>query len=238
MEKRPSDPIRYQFRLRDPNTGALVDPDAALAATVVRNGVDDPTATAAFPPVVTRQSLGQFQMSATVPANYVLTDDVQIRVDGTVAGNAFSSYSRFTVGAKLASDLPTAAAVAAAVWNEPKSAHTGAGTFGLFLDAAVSSRSIFAGGAVASVTAPVTVGTITDKAGYSLAPAGLDSVTVEAGVNFRQSQAAILAASAGALLGAGTGSIVIKGGNVATTRITASTDNAGNRTSVTLSLPA
>jgi hypothetical protein len=37
------------------------------------------------------------------------------------------------------------------------------------LDAAVSSRSTFAGGAVASVTAAVTVGTNNDKTGYSLA---------------------------------------------------------------------
>jgi hypothetical protein len=36
------------------------------------------------------------------------------------------------------------------------------------LDASVSSRSIFAGGAVASVTSPVTVGTNTDKTGYTV----------------------------------------------------------------------
>ena len=38
------------------------------------------------------------------------------------------------------------------------------------LDAAVSTRSTYAGGAVASVTAAVTVGTNNDKSGYSLAP--------------------------------------------------------------------
>lgn len=71
-----------------------------------------------------------------------------------------------------------------------------------------------------------------------LAPGGLDAVPVEVGVNARQALAPILAASAGVLLGAGTGTVVIKGGNVTTTRITASMDNAGNRTAVTLSLPA
>jgi hypothetical protein len=41
--------------------------------------------------------------------------------------------------------------------------------FGLSrIDAAISSRSTFAGGAVASVTAPVTVGTNNDKTGYAL----------------------------------------------------------------------
>lgn len=131
----------------------------------------------------------------------------------------------------------TASQVAAAVWDEPRSSHTGVGTFGSCLDAAVSSRSTFAGGAVASVSAPVTVGVNNDKAGYALGSAGLDTVSVEAGVNVRQALSPILAASAGVLVGAGTGTIVIKGGNSAVTRITANTDNAGNRTAVTLSLP-
>lgn len=39
------------------------------------------------------------------------------------------------------------------------------------LDATVSSRSTYAGGAVASVTAPVTAGTVSDKTGYSLSVA-------------------------------------------------------------------
>jgi hypothetical protein len=72
----------------------------------------------------------------------------------------------------------------------------------------------------------------------ALSPAGLDAVQVETGVNARQALSPILAASCGVLLGAGTGTVVVKGGNVAVTRITASTDNSGNRTAVTLSLPA
>lgn len=47
------------------------------------------------------------------------------------------------------------------------------------LDAAVSSRSVYAGGPVASVTSPVTVGTNNDKAGYALAAGTL--VTVPSG---------------------------------------------------------
>ncbi len=180
---------------------------------------------------------------------------------------------------------------------------TAGAILGQNLDARVSSRSTFAGGAVASVAAPVTVGvnndkagyglsqafpanfaalaigsggvvtaaggngptvqqiaaailtnpsnllatdvagrvsaaTVADKSGYSLAPNGLDSIVVEAGINLRQAISPILAASAGVLSGASTGAIVIRGANVATTRITATTDNAGNRSSVTLSLPA
>lgn len=78
---------------------------------------------------------------------------------------------------------------------------------------------------------------INTLAGYKLASDGLDSIPVETGVNARQALSPILAASAGVISGAGTGTIVIRGGNVATTRITASTDADGNRTAVTLSLP-
>jgi hypothetical protein len=114
---------------------------------------------------------------------------------------------------------------------------TAGSIIGSNLDAKVSTRSTFAGGSVASVTAPVTVGTNNDKTGYVLAAAGLDAITIEAGVNARQALSPILAASAGVLLGSGTGTIIIKGGSVSTTRITATVDNVGNRTAVTLSLP-
>jgi hypothetical protein len=45
-----------------------------------------------------------------------------------------------------------------------------------YLDAAVSSRSTYAGGAVASVTAGVTVSTNNDKAGYALSSAGVQAI--------------------------------------------------------------
>jgi hypothetical protein len=77
-----------------------------------------------------------------------------------------------------------------------------------------------------------------DKTGYSLGSSGLDAIVVETGVNARQALSPILAAAAGVLSGAGTGTVIIKGGNVNTTRIIASTDSNGNRTSVTLSLPS
>jgi hypothetical protein len=69
-----------------------------------------------------------------------------------------------------------------------------------------------------------------------LAPNGLDGIPVE-GMNLRQAMSPILAAACGVTSGAPGGPIVVKGGNVATTRISASVDTAGNRTSVTLALP-
>jgi hypothetical protein len=88
------------------------------------------------------------------------------------------------------------------------------------LDATISSRSTF-----------VTGGSVV------LSSDGLDNVVVETGVNARQALSPILAAAAGVLSGATTGTIVVKGANVATTRITATTDANGNRSAVTLSLP-
>jgi hypothetical protein len=82
------------------------------------------------------------------------------------------------------------------------------------------------------------VAVVSDKTGYSLGSAGLDAITVETGINARQALSPILGAAAGVLSGAGTGTIIIKGGGVSTTRITASTDASGNRTGVTLSLPS
>lgn len=106
-----------------------------------------------------------------------------------------------------------------------------------FLDAGISTRSTFDGGVVAGVTAPVTVGTNQDKSGYVLAPTGIDFVMVEPSVNARQALVPILASAAGEISGAGTGSIVIKGGNSTSNRVMATTDSAGNRTSVVLMLP-
>ena len=60
---------------------------------------------------------------------------------------------------------------------------------------------------------------------------------VETGVNLRQAVSPILAATAGVISGASTGQITIKGGNNTATRIVATTDNIGNRTTVVLTLP-
>ena len=117
-------------------------------------------------------------------------------------------------------------------------AGTAGAILGTNLDARVSSRSTFAGGAVASVTAPVTVGTNNDKTGYALSPAGLDRVAIEPGIDARQALSAILAQAAGLISGASTGTLVIKGAQTGATRIVESVDGAGNRSSVTLNLPA
>lgn len=84
-----------------------------------------------------------------------------------------------------------------------------------------------------------TDGANTSKTGYALASNGLDSVSVEAGVNARQALAIIASALAGVLSGAATTTITIKAlKNDGTTRISATVDADGNRSAITATLPA
>lgn len=75
-----------------------------------------------------------------------------------------------------------------------------------------------------------------------LQPTGLDAIVIETGINLRQAQSPILAAASGKIAGAnpGGGTVTVKGGGDAnnTTRITAETDQYGNRTSAVLNLPS
>lgn len=145
------------------------------------------------------------------------------------------------------------------------------------LDAAVSSRSTYAGadtagtttllgrvtstrasaldnldatvsgvaGAVAAVATTLGAAgaglTALPRTGYKLASDGLDTIPIETGINARQALSLQLAALAGKISGASgaaTQTIVIKAGNDAnTTRITATCDRYGNRSTVTLAIP-
>ena len=66
----------------------------------------------------------------------------------------------------------------------------------------------------------------------------MDGITIESGINLRQSLSPILAACAGVLSGAGTGTVIIKNPGGSTTRITATTDASGDRTVIVLNLPS
>ncbi len=199
--------------------------------------VASPTTLIAALPEDTGSFIGRYKVTlASTPTTQFTNGDYVVTVHNTLAGNQV--VGELAVVMNTGSD---ATFIPSDPWATalPGSYATGAAgaILGTYLDAHVSSRSTYAGGAVASVTAPVTVGTNSDKTGYALSSAGLDSITVETGVNARQALSPILASAAGVLLGAGTGTIVIKGGNVTTTRITATTDNAGDRTAVVLTLP-
>lgn len=102
-------------------------------------------------------------------------------------------------------------------------------------------------GSVASVTNPVTAGTVSDKTGYALTSGERDAIAaalldltdaIESGITPRKAIRAI-AARAGLLSGAGTGTEVLKGlgqGSGGTTRITYTVDASGNITAATLNL--
>jgi hypothetical protein len=127
-------------------------------------------------------------------------------------------------------------------WTVPLPGTYAPGTAGAILGGWVDSLGLllpvnFSSLSIDSATGGVTIITNMDKNNYLLAPTGLDAVPVETNVNVRQALSPILAASAGVLSGAGTGTILIKGGNVTDTRIKATTDKSGNRTAVTLTFP-
>jgi hypothetical protein len=202
-----------------------------------------PTTLISILPEDTGSFAGRYKtILASTPTTQFTDGDYVVTIHNTTSGNAVVGELAVVMHAGNDATVIPGSGAGSDPWATSLPGSYPAGSAGAILgsnlDAKVSSRSVFAGGPVASVTAPVTVGTNVDKSGYSLAPAGLDAVQVEAGVNVRQALSPILAASAGVLLGAGTGTIVIKGGNVAVTRITATTDNAGNRTAVVLSLPS
>jgi hypothetical protein len=89
-------------------------------------------------------------------------------VNGTVTVGTNNDKS----GYSLTVTPPTSGAIADAIWDEATAGHTSTGSIGKVLidniDTTISSRSTFSGGAVASVTGPVTVGTNSDKSGYAL----------------------------------------------------------------------
>jgi hypothetical protein len=121
---------------------------------------------------------------ATVTVSRVIDGGAQATATGTTAEKGLGQYdfapSQADTNGNQISYLFTASGAVPVEKTVVTTAAdpTNATTFGLGnLDAAVSSRSTYAGGAVASVSAPVTVNTVNDKTGYSLAAAGLDAIT-------------------------------------------------------------
>ena len=185
-------------------------------------------------------SLGQLMkdnLDAKVSTRSVYAGGPVVSVTQPVTVGTNQDKSGYSLNAN-AVDL---VAMTKSIWEYSTTSISLAGSVGQLmkdnLDAKVSTRSVYAGGPVVSVTQPVTVGTNQDKSGYSLNANGVDLVMVETGVNLRQAVSPILAATAGVISGASTGQITIKGGNNTATRIVATTDNIGNRTTVVLTLP-
>lgn len=132
-----------------------------------------------------------------------------------LAGNCIGA-GQIAVDAIGSSELAATAVaeIADAVWDELQSGHLASGSTGESLNTAA------------------------DKTGHKLASDGVDLVVIEAGINLRQAHALALAALAGKISGAGGTTVTIKGADNSTTRILATVDSSGNRTSMTLTPPA
>jgi hypothetical protein len=72
-----------------------------------------------------------------------------------------------------------------------------------------------------------------------ISPNGLDQISVENGINLRQAMSVISSVLAGVMNGNGTNNIIINAiQNPGINRVTAQIDQSGNRSVVTLNLPA
>lgn len=214
--------------------------------------VTPPTAAAIATAVWSDTTAGDFT-TASSPGKILVT-----QLGGTFTTTSSSVFSTASLAnAPTGGSAPSAATIAAAVWDELKSSHTTSGTFGYNLDATVSSvysrLGAPAGASIAADIAAVKVDTAAvlddtgtsgvvvasgSKTGYSLASSGLDAIVIESGMNARQAMSINTAALAGVLAGGGTTTVTIKGAGVATTRITSTVDGDGNRSAVTLVLPS
>ena len=142
-------------------------------------------------------------------------------------GSAFTttSSSVFTTAslanAPTGGSAPTAAQIATAVWTDT--------TSGDFTTSGSPGKLLMTG---------VTVTTNNDKTGYALASNGMDSVTIESGINARQAIAVTMDASLGVLTGATTSTITVKDPTGTYTRAVVTVDGNGNRSADTLTPPA
>lgn len=162
------------FTTTNPQTGNVRDADVLPTAVVNRNGADDP----GFPLTVVRLDLGRYMASGVVPAGYQAGDIYNVAITATVLGVQGKAWvDHGVVDSKVSASDPWATALPGTY-----QAGTAGNILGARLDAAVSSRSTYAGGPVQSVTSPVTVGTNYDKAGYSLATAPPSAAQVAAAV--------------------------------------------------------
>ena len=163
-------------------------------------------------------------------------------VTGTVGGNVVGTVASVTgaVGSVTGSVGSVTGAVGSVAGNV---AGNVVGTVGSVLgDVDGNLLGHVAGGVVGTVGGVAgnvtgSVGSVT--AGVALSAAGLDAVAIES-LNARQALDVILAVAAGVLSGAssGGGTIVIKDPSGTNTRVQATTDSNGNRTSVTITPPA
>lgn len=154
--------------------------------------------------------------TAAIAANAITSSEIADNAitQAKIANNAIGSAQMATDSIDAASLKADAVdKIADQIWNEATSGHVAAGSTGKAV----------ADGAV--------------KTGHSLSAAGVDLILAETGINLRQASSLILAALAGKISGAEGTVVTIKGADNSITRILATVDPTGNRSSITLTPP-
>jgi hypothetical protein len=199
----------------------------ALAKGVGLTGLNDIAATAIVSAGAITTAGGAV---STVTA---VTNDVGITQGG--ADKVWSSAARTLTAFSTT--------LALSVWDVLTAAIAAANSIGVMLktnlDATVSSRSTYAGTAVASVTAAVTVGTNNDKTGYALTSGERDSIAaalldlangVETGYTVKQALRVMAAVLVGKASGYPAGPGVFRNLGDTANRASVTNDADGNRT--------
>lgn len=242
-----SDSVWLHFGTASASTGAATNADSTPTVTIAKDGTD-----LGYSPTVTNVATGLYKVQIDATTG-----------NGFAAGQRFSAYAVATVGSITGRDGIGEFEVLSVDLNTGVASVTGSvgsvtGLTASNLDATVSSRSTYAGGAVASVTAAVTVGTNNDKTGYALTAAydaaktaaqtgdamALTSAAVDAiwddavdgAITGRQLMRGFASALMAKLSGAALNAPVFRDINDTKNRISATTDASGNRTAVTLDL--
>lgn len=166
---KPSAAYVAEFITTNPYTGAAADADSLPTATATRNGTDDGT----FALTATKIDTGRYKITGTVPAGYAAGDVVQVSVAATVSGISGKAVAdSFSVDTRLTSETYTAAA---AIPTNPLLTIDARLNN---LDAAISTRSTYAGGAVASVTDPVALTSAYDAAKTAATQASVNAIPI------------------------------------------------------------
>lgn len=175
MIYKPNAPFYAEFVTTNPATGSAQDADTLPVAIATKNGFDD----SGFVLTVIKLDTGRYKITGVVPSDYVTGDRVQISVAATVADIA----GKDVVGniaietAYLSDNATNINLIKAKTDNIPTTPLLRDDVRLNHLDADISSRSTFAGGAVASVTAPVVLTSAYDHAKTSAQPSDVADST-------------------------------------------------------------
>lgn len=186
--------ITVEFTTRRFDTGASTNADSTPTGTLIVNGTDNAASV-----TVTNVTTGRYKAAVTLPT-LAYGDICELAISATV-----NSVSDKAIVWRDSKDVIVNASGNAQADIQTIKTQTVTAAAGVTFPATISS---FAGGAVASVTAGVTVATNNDKTGYSLtAGTGLGNQTANITGSLSGSVASVTGDVGGKVLGGGSGTI-------------------------------